>query len=36
MTKLMDASRQLTNAKNFTDGEHNRLKNAIDRLGKTV
>jgi flagellar basal-body rod protein FlgF len=36
MTKLMDASRQVTNSKNFTDGEHNRLKNAIDRLGKTV
>jgi flagellar basal-body rod protein FlgF len=36
MTKLMDTSRQVTNTKNFTDGEHNRLKNAIDRLGKTI
>jgi flagellar basal-body rod protein FlgF len=36
MTQLMDTSRQVTNSKNFTDGEHNRLKNAIDRLGKTI
>jgi flagellar basal-body rod protein FlgF len=36
MTRLMETSRQVTNTKNFTDGEHTRLKNAIDRLGKTV
>ena len=36
MTQLMETSRQVTNTKNFTDGEHNRIKNAIDRLGKTV
>jgi flagellar basal-body rod protein FlgF len=36
MTKLMDAAHQIGTAKNFADGEHTRLKNAIDRLGKTV
>jgi hypothetical protein len=36
MTKLMDAAHQIGVAKNFADGEHTRLKNAIDRLGKTV
>jgi flagellar basal-body rod protein FlgF len=36
MTKLMDAAHQIGIAKNFADGEHTRLKNAIDRLGKTV
>jgi flagellar basal-body rod protein FlgF len=36
MTKLMENSREVTNAKNFTDGEHNRIKDAIDRLGKSV
>lgn len=36
MTKLMSAERDTTSAKNFSDGEHNRLKNAIDRLGKTI
>lgn len=36
MTKLMTAERDITSSKNFADGEHNRLKNAIDRLGKTI
>lgn len=36
MTKLMSAERDITSSKNFADGEHNRLKNAIDRLGKTI
>jgi flagellar basal-body rod protein FlgF len=36
MTKLMDAAHQIGVVKNFADGEHTRLKNAIDRLGKTV
>ena len=36
MTKLMQASHDIGTAKSFADGEHNRLKNAIDRLGKTV
>jgi flagellar basal-body rod protein FlgF len=36
MTRLMNAARDVTTAKNFADGEHNRIKNAIDRLGKTV
>jgi flagellar basal-body rod protein FlgF len=36
MTKLMTATHDIGTAKSFADGEHNRLKNAIDRLGKTV
>jgi flagellar basal-body rod protein FlgF len=36
MTKLMDAAHQVGLTKDFTDGEATRLKNAIDRLGKTV
>jgi flagellar basal-body rod protein FlgF len=36
MTKLMDAAHQIGLSKSFADGEHTRLKNAIDRLGKTV
>lgn len=36
MTKLMDATHEITDSKNFADGEHNRIKNAIDRLGKTI
>jgi flagellar basal-body rod protein FlgF len=36
MTKLMDAAHEISVAKNFADGEHTRIKNAIDRLGKTV
>jgi flagellar basal-body rod protein FlgF len=36
MTKLMDAAHQIGMSKTFADGEHTRLKNAIDRLGKTV
>ncbi|HEY3917781.1 MAG TPA: flagellar basal-body rod protein FlgF [Stellaceae bacterium] len=36
ITKLMTAERDITSSKNFSDGEHNRLKNAIDRLGKTI
>ncbi|HLI21152.1 MAG TPA: flagellar basal-body rod protein FlgF [Stellaceae bacterium] len=36
MTKLMTVSRDIGTAKSFADGEHNRLKNAIDRLGKTI
>lgn len=36
MTKLMKVSHDVGLAKNFTDGEHNRLKSAIDRLGKTI
>lgn len=36
MTKLMNAAHEIGMAKNFADGENTRLKNAIDRLGKTV
>jgi len=36
MTKLMSATHDIGTAKSFADGEHNRLKNAIDRLGKTI
>lgn len=36
MTKLMNAAHEIGVAKNFADGEHTRLKNAIDRLGKTI
>ncbi|HEY1503441.1 MAG TPA: flagellar basal-body rod protein FlgF [Stellaceae bacterium] len=36
MTKLMMTTHEMTNAKNFADGEHTRIKNAIDRLGKTI
>jgi flagellar basal-body rod protein FlgF len=36
MTKLMNVVHEIGNAKSFADGEHNRLKNAIDRLGKTI
>ncbi len=36
MTKLMNAAHEISQAKNFADGEHTRIKNAIDRLGKTV
>jgi flagellar basal-body rod protein FlgF len=36
MTKLMNVVHEIGNAKSFVDGEHNRLKNAIDRLGKTI
>jgi flagellar basal-body rod protein FlgF len=36
MTKLMNAAHEIGMAKNFADGEHTRIKNAIDRLGKTV
>jgi len=36
MTKLMDAAHQISLTKEFTDGEHTRIKNAIDRLGKTI
>lgn len=36
MTKLMQVSHDIGTAKSFADGEHNRLKNAIDRLGKTI
>jgi flagellar basal-body rod protein FlgF len=36
MTKLMNVVHAIGNAKSFVDGEHTRLKNAIDRLGKTI
>ncbi len=36
MTKLMNVAHEIGMAKNFADGENTRLKNAIDRLGKTV
>ncbi len=36
MTRLMEASHEMGTAKTFADGEHTRLKNAIDRLGKTI
>jgi flagellar basal-body rod protein FlgF len=36
MTKLMNAAHEIGVAKNFADGEHTRIKNAIDRLGKTI
>jgi flagellar basal-body rod protein FlgF len=36
MTRLMNAAREYTAAKNFSDAENNRLKTAIERLGKTV
>jgi len=36
MTKLMNTAHQFGYAKEFADGEHTRIKNAIDRLGKTV
>jgi flagellar basal-body rod protein FlgF len=36
MTQLMQVSHDIGTAKSFADGEHNRLKNAIDRLGKTI
>lgn len=36
MTRLLNATHELTAAKNFADAENNRLKTAIERLGKTV
>ena len=36
MTKLMNVVHGIADAKSFADGEHTRLKNAIDRLGKTI
>ncbi len=36
MTRLMAAAQEVTMAKNFSDAENNRLKTAIERLGKTV
>ncbi len=36
MTKLMNASHEVAGMKNFVDGEHQRLKTAIDRLGKSI
>lgn len=36
MTKLMATAHEITTAKSFADGEHTRIKNAIDRLGKTI
>jgi flagellar basal-body rod protein FlgF len=36
ITRLMNASREMTAAKNFSDAENTRLKTAIERLGKTV
>ena len=36
MTKMMNTAHQFGMAKEFADGEHTRIKNAIDRLGKTV
>jgi len=36
ITRLMNATREMTADKNFADAENNRLKTAIERLGKTV
>ena len=36
MTKLMNTAHQFGLTKEFADGEHTRIRNAIDRLGKTV
>jgi len=36
ITRLMKAAREMTAAKNFADAENNRLKTAIERLGKNV
>jgi flagellar basal-body rod protein FlgF len=36
MTKMMNTAHQFGMAKEFADVEHTRIKNAIDRLGKTV
>lgn len=36
MTRLLNATHELTAAKDFSDAENNRLKTAIERLGKTV
>jgi flagellar basal-body rod protein FlgF len=36
MTRLMNAAREMTGIKNFSDAENTRLKTAIERLGKTV
>jgi flagellar basal-body rod protein FlgF len=36
ITRLMNAAREMTAAKNFSDAENTRLKTAIERLGKTV
>ncbi len=36
MTELMNAAHEMGQAKNFSDGEDTRQKNAIDRLGKTI
>lgn len=36
MTKLMATAHAMGLVKSFTDGESNRLKSAIDRLGKTI
>jgi flagellar basal-body rod protein FlgF len=36
ITRLMNAAREMTAEKNFGDAENNRLKTAIERLGKTV
>jgi flagellar basal-body rod protein FlgF len=36
MTRLLNATHELTAAKNFADAEDNRIKTAIERLGKTV
>lgn len=36
MTRLMSGAREMTAIKNFAEAENNRLKTAIERLGKTV
>jgi flagellar basal-body rod protein FlgF len=36
MTRLMNSSHEIAGMKNFVDGEHQRLKSAIDRLGKSI
>ncbi|HKT19210.1 MAG TPA: flagellar basal-body rod protein FlgF [Stellaceae bacterium] len=36
MTRLMNAANELRAAKTFSDAENDRLKNAIEQLGKTV
>jgi len=36
ITRLVNAAREMTAVKNFGDAENNRIKTAIERLGKTV
>jgi hypothetical protein len=36
MTQLLNAANELKAAKTFSDAENDRLKTAIEQLGKTV